>query len=128
MNDELKKEGTMDTRNAILNYQYSEKMKSGLIIGTGLLEQVVSLKGEERSGGLKVLIGYLEGLLREVRIAMNVIGVETYRPLEGRVMELVGWVQMSQFEEARRSFAEALSSTTTLCQASMGYLMEKKLV
>ncbi len=35
----------MDTRNAILNYQYSEKMKSGLIIGTGLLEQVVSLKG-----------------------------------------------------------------------------------
>ncbi len=118
----------METREAILNYQYSEKMKSGLIIGTGLLEQVVSLKGEERSGGLKVLIGYLEGLLREVRIAMNVIGVETYRPLEGRVMELVGWVQMSQFDEARRSFSEAISSSTTLCQASMGYLMEKKLV
>lgn len=118
----------MDTRNAILNYQYSEKMKSGLIIGAGLLEQVVSLKGEERSGGLKVLIGFLEGLLREVRIAMNVMGVETYRPLEGSVMELVGWVQMSQFEAARHSFAEAISSSTTLCQSSMSYLIEKKLV
>ncbi len=118
----------MDTRNAILNFQYSEKMKSGLIIGTSLLEQVISLKGEERSGGLKVLIGYLEGLLREVRIAMNVIGVETYRPLEGRVMELVGWVQMSQFEEARRSFAEEISLSTTSCQSSMKLLINKGLV
>jgi len=34
----------METREAILDFQYSEKMKSGLIIGTGLLERVDSLK------------------------------------------------------------------------------------
>ena len=50
----------METREAILNLEYSEKMKSGLIIGTGLLDQLISLKDEELSGGKKILVGYLE--------------------------------------------------------------------
>jgi hypothetical protein len=119
----------MDTRIAILDFQYSEKMKSGLIIGTGLLEQLAILKDEaEHSGGKKVLIGYLEALLRELRIAQNVIGLDHYVDLQRKLMEIIGRVQMSQFEEARRSFSEGISLATTSCQASMNFLMEKKLV
>ena len=44
-----KGEGGMETREAILDFQYSEKMKSGLIIGTTLLDQLVSLKGDEEA-------------------------------------------------------------------------------
>ena len=44
----------MDTREAILLFQYSEKMKSGLIIGANLLNQAVSLRDDERAGGIKV--------------------------------------------------------------------------
>ena len=58
----------MGIKEAILDFQYSEKMKSGLIIGTALLNQVASLKGDELLGGRKVLIWYLEGLLRELKI------------------------------------------------------------
>jgi hypothetical protein len=43
------KERSMDTKEAILDFQYSEKMKSGLIIGTHLLDQLVSLKNDEFS-------------------------------------------------------------------------------
>jgi len=119
----------MDTRKAILDFLYSEKMKSGLIIGTGLLEQLATLKGEaEHSGGKKVLIGYLEALLRELRIAQNVIGLDHYVDLERKLMEIMGRVQMAQFEEARRSFSEGISLATTSCQSSMNFLMEKKLV
>jgi len=118
----------METREAILNLEYSEKMKSGLIIGIGLLDQLFSLKDEELSGGKKILVGYLEGLLREVRIAGNVLGLNCYDDLEQKVMEVIGRIQMSQFQEARWSFSEAISLATTACQSSMNFLMEKRLV
>ena len=118
----------METREAILDLEYSEKMKSGLIIGTGLLNQLMSFKDEELSGGQKILVGYLEGLLQEVRIAGNVLGMGHYMNLEQKVMEVAGRVQMSQFQEAQRSFSEAISLATTLCHRSMTFLIEKKLV
>jgi hypothetical protein len=119
----------METREAIFNFQYSEKMKSGLIIGTNLLDQLGSLKNEgELSGGKKVLVWYLEGLLREIRIAETVLGLGHYADLERKVMELIGRIHMSQFQEAQWSFSEAISLATTSCQAAMVFLMEKKLV
>ena len=119
----------METREAILDFQYSEKMKSGLIIGTNLLDRLVSLKNdEELSGGKKVLVWYLEGLLRESRIAENVLGSGHYADLERKVMEVVGRIHMSQFQEAQWSFSEAISLATTSCQTAMNFLMEKKLV
>jgi hypothetical protein len=119
----------MEMREAILNFQYSEKMKSGLIIGTSLLDQLVSLKkDEEFSGGKKVLVWYLEGLLREIRIAENVLGSGHSTDLERKLMEVIGRIQMSQYQEAQRSFSEAISLATTLCQATMSFLMEKNLI
>jgi hypothetical protein len=119
----------MEIREAILNFQYSEKMKSGLIIGTSLLDQLVSLKkDEELSGGKKVLVWYLEGLLREIRIAENVLGSGHYIDLERKLMEVIGRIQMSQYPEAQRSFSEAISLATTSCQTTMSFLMEKNLI
>jgi len=119
----------METREAVLDFQYSEKMKSGLIIGTGLLEQVMAIRNsEELIGGQKVLVGYLEALLREIRIAENVLDLRHYGDLERKLMEVIGRIQVSQFQEALRSFSEAISLATTSCQSSMNFLMEKKLV
>ena len=118
----------MKTREAILDLQYSEKMKSGLIIGSGLMDQLVSMKDEELAGGKKVLVWYLEGLLREIRIAENVLGRGHYSDLERKVMEVIGRVQMSQFQDVQRSFSEAISLATTSCQISMSFLIEKRLI
>jgi hypothetical protein len=118
----------VDTREAIFDFQYSEKMKSGFIIGTNLLDQLASLIGEELSGGKKVLIWYLEGLLREIRIAESVLGSGHYIDLERKVMEVIGRIHMSQFQEAQRSFSEAISLATTSCQRAMVFLVEKNLV
>ena len=118
----------METREAILDLQYSEKMKSGLIIGSGLMDQLVSMKDEELAGGKKVLVWYLGGLLREIRIAENVLGRGHYSDLERKVMEVIGRVQMSQFQDVQRSFSEAISLATTSCQISMSFLIEKRLI
>lgn len=119
----------MDTRKAIFDFQYSEKMKSGLIIGAGLLEQLAAFKDEaEHSGGKKILVGYLDGLLRELRIAQNVIGLSHYLDLERKLMEIQGRVRMSEWEEARRAISEGISLAATSCQASMAFLMARRLV
>ena len=118
----------METREAILDLQYSEKMKSGLIIGSGLTDQLVFMKDEELAGGKKVLVWYLEGLLREIRIAENVLGRGHYSDLERKVMEVIGRVQMSQFQDVQRSFSEAISLATTSCQISMSFLIGKRLI
>jgi hypothetical protein len=119
----------METRKAILDFQYSEKMKSGLIIGTNLLDQLLSLKSDqELSGGKKVLVWYLEGLLREIRIAENVLGSGHYAELERKVMEVIGRIHMSQFQGVQGSFSEAISLATTSCQTAMNFLIEKKLI
>jgi hypothetical protein len=124
-----KRGGRVETREAILDFQYSEKMKSGLIIGTTLLDRLRSLKnGEEFSGGRKILVGYLEGLLKEIRVAENVLGLGRYSDLEREVMEVIGRIHMSQFQEAQRSFSAAISLATTSCQTAMTFLAEKKLV
>jgi hypothetical protein len=128
MTGRKRKERPVETREAILDLQYSEKMKSGLIIGTGLLDQLVSLRNEEQSGAKKVLVWYLEGLLREIRIAENVLGRGHYSDLERKVMEVIGRVQMSQFQDAQRSVSEAISLATTSCQISMSFLIEKRLI
>ena len=120
---------TMETREAILNFQYAEKMKSELIVGTQLLDQVISLKEPEFSGGKRVLVWYLEGLLREVRIAQNVLGPgHSYNDMERKIMEVIGRLQVSQFQEAQWSLSEAISLATTSCQSSMTFLMERKLI
>ena len=118
----------METREAILRFQYGEKFKSGLIIAIGLLSQLTSLKEAELSGGKKVLVWYLEGLLREVRVAENVIGADHFNDLERKVMEVVGRIQMSQLEQAHHSLSEGISLATTSCQDAMVFLMERKLV
>lgn len=119
----------MNTREAIYHFQYSEKMKTGLITGISLYEQVCSLQDEgERAGGKKILIGYLEALRRELRMAQHVIGTKDFMDLGHKLMEIIGRVQMSSSEEVLKSFSEAISLSTTSCQTSMGFLMEKKLV
>ena len=120
--------GKSETRGAILDFQYSEKMKSGLIIGITLMDQMASLKDEELFGGKKVLVWYLEGLLRETRVAKIALGRTHFADLEQKVMEVIGRVEVSQFEEARQTFSEAISLATTICQTSMSFLMGKGLI
>ena len=96
---------------------------------TNLLDRLVSLKkDEELSGGKKVLARTFNKLLKEIRMAENVLGSGHYADLERKVMEVVGRIHMSQFQEAQWSFSEAISLATTSCQKAMNFLVEKKLV
>lgn len=117
-----------EVQQAVVRFQYAEKLKSGLIIGTRLLSRMVTLKGDELSGGKKAMIWYLEGLFEELQIAGNVLGRDEWSSLERKLKELTGRIELFQFAEAQGAFSEAISLATTSCQEAMSILMERHLI
>lgn len=109
-------------------YQYSERIKSELIIASDLLAKMHTLRGEERMGAEKMMSSYLEALGREIRIAQNIERSVNFVGAEKKVMEAVGKLKLSEYSEINRCISEALSLITTSCQAAMEALENKQLI
>lgn len=118
----------MDMKPLILEFQYSEKIKSQLIIGSNLLALIESLKGEERTGAEKIVKAYLQSLLTEIRIAQNSIKSVNYHGAERNVTESLGRLEMHDMANSNLSISKALSYVTTSCEAAMTSLQENNLL
>ncbi len=118
----------MNTREAILCYQYSERIKSELIIASKLLATLETLAENERTCGKKFMISYLEALLGEVRIAENLIRSRRFTDAEIKIMELIGEIELLRYSNANRCISEALSSITSLCSETVQYLLDRNLL
>jgi hypothetical protein len=118
----------MDTRKTILVYQYSERIKSELIIASDLLAKMLTLRGGERVGAEEMMSSYLEALAREIRIAQNIEKSVNFVGAEKRVMEAMGKLRLSEYSEINRCISEALSLITTSCQAAMEALGKERLI
>ncbi len=119
---------TMDMKPLILEFQYSEKIKSQLIIGSNLLALMESLKGDERTGAEKIVKTYLQSLLTEIRIAQNSIKSVNYHGAEKNVTESLGRLEMHDMANSNLSISKALSYVTTSCEAAMTTLQENDLL
>ena len=118
----------MDTQKAIHIYQYSERIKSELIIAFGLLEKMLTLGGEELKGAEKLMVLYLESMVGEIRIAQNVEKSMNFIGAEKKIMEAIGKLKLFEYQDINRCISEALSLITTSCQAAMTILIEENLI
>lgn len=118
----------MNAKQLILEFQYSEKIKSQLIIGSNLLAHVEALKGEERVGGEKILKAYLQLLLTEIRIAWNIVKSINYHGAEKNLTECLGRLEMRDLTHANLCISKALSYITTSCSAAMTNLQKDNLL
>lgn len=118
----------MDTRKAILVYQYAERIKSELIIASGLLEKMAQMEGQERVGAEKMITSYLEALAREIKIAQHVERSMNFIGAERKVMEAIGKVALRENSDIHRCISEALSLITTSSQSAMKILINQKLI
>ena len=118
----------MDTKKAILVYQYSERIKSELIIASVLVSTMEALEGEELNGAEKLMTSFFEALIGEIRIAqhveksMNLIGAEK------KIMEAIEKIKQFERTEINRCISDALSLITTSCQRAMEVLISEKLI
>jgi len=118
----------MNTRKAILTYMYAERIKSELIIASGLLATLDGLEGNVRLGAEKMMASFLEALAGEIRIAQHVERSMNFIGAERKIMEAMGKIKRSERSEINLCISEALSLVTTCSSGAMKVLMSRRLI
>jgi hypothetical protein len=118
----------MDTRKLIMTYQFSERLKSELIIASRLLATMDTIEPDQRAGAEKMMVSYLEALLGEIRIAKHIVKTMNTIGAEKKIMETIGKIKMKERSEIGRCISDAISLITTSCQRAMESLMEQRLI
>ena len=118
----------METRTAILIFQFAERIKSELIIASVLLEKMITLEGKERDGGEKMMTSFLEALIGEIRIAQGVEKSTNFLGAERKMMQAVEMIKRREYSGINPCISKALSLITTSCHQAMNVLMDRHLI
>ena len=111
-------------RDAIVCFQYAERIKSELIIATKLLEQLETLRDSELDGAKKLMLSFLDALEGEVKIAESVSGQKNFEQVAAKVWEATERTRVNEYEVAFRCISEAISATTTSGQSALKLLKD----
>ncbi|RZN38385.1 MAG: hypothetical protein EFT35_04865 [Methanophagales archaeon ANME-1-THS] len=115
-------------QNEIIGYQFAERLKSALIIGSKLLLITETLKENELEGAKKVIFGFLDALSTEAGFALNATKMKEFDLVEDKLQQVRKRVEEGLFEEAIATLGAAVSHATTACERTMRALMEKGLM
>ncbi len=115
-------------RNEIIGYQFAERIKSALIIGSKMLTVVETLKEKELEGAKKAMFAFFDGLSTETGIALNATGMQEFVQVEEMVTQVKRKIEEEDYEEAHANLGRAVSHATTVCDRTMRALMEKGLI
>ena len=118
----------MNTRNAIHVYQYAERIKSELIIGSELFAIMGTLKGSERTGAEIMMTTFFRALPGEIRIAQGVEESTHFFGAEKKITEALGNLKLDQHAEINKCISEAVSLVTTSCRVAMTVLIDECLI
>ena len=118
----------LDIRNAIICFQFAERIKSELIIAAKLLGDMDGLREDELPGAEKLMSSFLKALSGEIQIAKHVLGMQNFEEANRRVMEATERIGSHEYTEATRRISEAISFITTTGQHAMQALKEKCLL
>jgi hypothetical protein len=115
-------------QNEIVGYQFAERMKSALIIGSKMLLVLETLKENELEGAKKVMVVFLDALSTETGLALNATKMKEFDLVEDKIQQVRKRVEGGDFEEAIATLGAAVSHATTACERTMRALMEKGLM
>lgn len=116
------------TQNEIIGYQFAERIKSALIIGSKMLMVIETLKETELEGAKKALFAFFDALSTETGIALNATGMQEFVLVEEKVTQVKRRVEEADYQEAHANLGRAVSHATTACERTMRALMEKGLL
>lgn len=117
-----------ETKKAIICFLYTERIKSDLILATGLLETLNSMGDEDIVGAEKLLVAYFNALIREVNIAANASGVEGFKKVNVKLEDAIQQIKQHNYANAAKLVSEAISITTTNGHQAAQTLREKGLI
>jgi len=121
-------ESSLDTRKAIICFQYVERIKSELIIAVKLLEKLSELKGDELAGAERMMLSFLDALAREITIAHGVLGMQNFEEARKKILDTTGKILSQDYVGSMNNISKAISSITTSGSRAMQVLKEKNLL
>ena len=116
------------TKKAIIIFQYVERIKSELIIGSKLLEELQNMEESDCVGAERVLLFYLDMVRAEIEIAQQVSGLPKFADVQASVDLAFRSVKSHEYLEAIKHISQAISLATTSRQDSAQQLHDKGLI
>ena len=118
----------MKTKEAIMAFSQSEKIKAGLIWISQALELLNSVQENERKGGYRMANALINMVAHEVGLARAVVGGDQWNEIESLLDRAGIMVQSGVGHEAIIHISKALSNVTSIGQRSMTFLKEESLL
>lgn len=123
-----RKEKNMQTRSAILAYSISEKVKTGLLWATQLVEMHAGLGEAERPAATPMLRALVAMVANEIHLANKLSAEDQWQSADKHLNLALVMIESGVPQEATFHLAKALSHVTSIGQRSMSCLIDQGLL
>ncbi len=118
----------MDLKSAIKTYQFAERAKSELIIGSKLIAALIEFPIQEKPGGKRMLLLLLGSIRSELEFAHGDTGGRDFRNAINHLNEAISLTESMELGAASERVSKAVSAATTAAQAAWDTLREHGLL
>jgi hypothetical protein len=118
----------MHVNQAIIAFSQSEKLKSGIIWASQIIEMYIALSDSEKPGAERVLITLINMIAAEIHVAKKAAPHEVWQDVEKDMNTALVMLNSGVTHEAGYHLTQALTKVTTVGQQSMTLLTEKGLL
>jgi hypothetical protein len=118
----------MHTREAIISFSQSEKIKAGIIWLSQALEMLSGLPEKNRRNAERVAHVFLSSMLRDVHLSARLSGDATWREAEKNIDMALVMLDSGVARESTYHITRALGSVTAIGQRAMTFLKDEGLM
>ncbi|MEN6514522.1 MULTISPECIES: hypothetical protein [unclassified Methanoculleus] len=118
----------MDLKTAIRTYQFAERAKSELIVGSQLTTALIQFPLQEKPGGKRMLVMVLQSIRSELEFAYGDTELREFKKAIDHLNEAISLTESMELGAAAERMARAVSAVTTAAQAAWDTLKEHELI
>ena len=114
----------MQIQHAVMAFSQSEKIKSGLVWASQIIELVHGLPVSERPGSEKMVRTLINMIAQEIRLAKNVTSDEAWDEVEKHMDQAMVMINSGVTADSVLHLTRALSHVTSVGHRSMSFLKD----
>ncbi len=118
----------MRVNEAIIAFSQSEKLKSGIIWASQIIEMYIGLAEPDKPGAERVLITLTNMIATEIHVAKKAAPHDVWPDIEKDINTALVMLNSGVPHEAGYHLTQALTKVTTIGQQSMTFLTDEGLL
>ena len=118
----------MDLKTAVRTYQFAERAKSELIVGSQLTTALIQFPLQEKPGGKRMLLMVLQSIRSELEFAYGDTERREFKNAIDHLSEGISLAESMELGAASERIARGVSAVTTAAQTAWDTLKEHDLL